>query len=101
RSGTCSPTRVPYTTLCRTPLLIRHELLADRTFGELARERERLVPCAAARQHENGRRPRARIGDPSARLPREGQRPIAVAGPSQRSEEHTSELQSREKLVCR
>src|SRR5690606_41755894 len=58
-------------------------------------------PRAAARPGSG--RARARAGRPLRKSPRP---PAAAAGPAaagttRRSEEHTSELQSREKLVCR
>src|SRR5690606_41454958 len=80
----------PYTTLFRSllrdvddDLLVRLERLAVRALArDHARPRDReLVPLAAHRLHQ----------DPQVQL----------AAPGDRSEEHTSELQSRENLVCR
>src|SRR5690606_41329624 len=64
-------------------LLVRLERLAVRALArDHARPRDgELVPLAAHRLHQ----------DPQVQL----------AAPGDRSEEHTSELQSRENLVCR
>src|SRR5690606_41893718 len=49
-------------------------------------------------QHHRGLSARSRR---LSRLPRRARRAADDGGPRARSEEHTSELQSREKLVCR
>src|SRR3989442_10977575 len=48
-----------------------------------------------------GRRQVPRRPRPDDRLPREDPRALRVLDPLRRSEEHTSELQSRPHLVCR
>src|SRR5436309_7702749 len=90
-------TLFPYTTLFRSrslPSLARGRCRADR--GQFTADRggglrhaQRRRPAAAAADH----------GDLDVRRPRG----VAVMLPllSARSEEHTSELQSRENLVCR
>src|SRR3989449_6488706 len=60
-------------------------------FRSLDAEHCREVPGAVRRLRPDEREPQPRIGSESG----------AVAGPEQRSEEHTSELQSRLHLVCR
>src|SRR5699024_12804878 len=78
----CSP-RFPYTTLFR-PLL---------------RARRPLTPLEA---QVGAARPREELGTRhEGRLPVEDDRAVAVADDDLRSEEHTSELQSRFDLVCR
>src|SRR3712207_8361254 len=89
-------TLFPYTTLFRSdpeaPALgPRHALLNEEDEHELDEHgREHLVAVALVRHHaEDDRRDRER----------EDQR--AAREPQRRSEEHTSELQSRQYLVCR
>src|SRR3712207_8046501 len=74
-------TLFPYTTLFRSPDRPRHEAGA--------------VPDGRG-VHRSRRRP----ARPRPRAPGLG-RPGADADPRRRSEEHTSELQSRQYLVCR
>src|SRR5690606_41320093 len=95
------PTPFPYTTLFRSagrPLLLlglRLRLLRRRHLPCLFRFRLRLVV--------DGGPPRGAFGGEEHRV---GGVPIALAvladegAPGVRSEEHTSELQSRENLVC-
>src|SRR3712207_7028125 len=74
-------TLFPYTTLFRSqPRRKRHRVLARGHPGGRVR--------APARGPRRDRRPRSGVGDP----------PL---GTGARSEEHTSELQSRQYLVCR
>src|SRR5690606_39680352 len=89
----------PYTTLFRSlgPL---ETVLVEKVVGALC---DRGLPQALvllAGQHDD--RAVGGPGDPLQRVevPRIGQR-IARATDRPRSEEHTSELQSRENLVCR
>src|SRR5690606_41470203 len=76
-------TLFPYTTLFRSPLDLRHRRRRRAPTGRVRRDRG--VGCGA-------------VDRPRRRGPRHW-----CAGPRrrQRSEEHTSELQSRENLVCR
>src|SRR3712207_8426940 len=67
-------TLFPYTTLFRSPVGLR--------FGARARGGRRAVT-------------------PRAQRPRADRRGVSRGGPRARSEEHTSELQSRQYLVCR
>src|SRR3712207_8704241 len=76
-------TLFPYTTLFRSPLL--HDLVAD-VHEAQQRERERALG-----HDPDGQRKRDDV--------RVGRRQHVV--PPERSEEHTSELQSRQYLVCR
>src|SRR3712207_8065249 len=88
-------TLVPYTTLFRSELA---DLLAD------AGPRLKLVILAACLSGAATlNEARAQIGlQPIARdIATEGNRDIASATQPTRSEEHTSELQSRQYLVCR
>src|SRR5204863_9863982 len=80
-------TLFPYTTLFRSPCAapLRESLQRD------ARQRARAVPRAPSRRKEQFRRCASRWHR-SACAPARG---------SRRSEEHTSELQSRRDLVCR
>src|SRR5690349_23313322 len=79
-------TLFPYTTLFRS----RGAPLGDRAGARAGRDaRPRLL---AAGEPPPRRRPDAR---------RPARRPAAPAQPASRSEEHTSELQSRRDLVCR
>src|SRR3712207_7425286 len=77
-------TLFPYTTLFRSR--------ADRE--------ERPGPAAAVRP-AGGVRPRGPQGDQPRRHPYSGVRAGGDVEPDPRSEEHTSELQSRQYLVCR
>src|SRR5690606_40264781 len=96
-----TPTPYPYTTLFRSPSQIvrdhvvenllplgRHELLRDRNPVRVADVFENLT----------AQRPLANRREASLEL---GELLVAVQPCVLRSEEHTSELQSREKLVCR
>src|SRR2546427_9411034 len=68
-------TLFPYTTLFRSRARVVRAVAADR--GE-----QRESPVAAHREHGSGKRPAVRLAP-------------------ERSEEHTSELQSQSNLVCR
>src|SRR3712207_8945636 len=81
-------TLFPYTTLFRS-----------RAARELA-ARDAQRTRAAAAQHEHDREHRARGEEPPARRQQRGHR-LDHHADAQRSEEHTSELQSRQYLVCR
>src|SRR3712207_7277705 len=77
-------TLFPYTTLFRSrevgrllPVLVEHALVEPRGAGGGA------------------------VGDPEVGLGREHEPAVEVDHPHPRSEEHTSELQSRQYLVCR
>src|SRR3712207_6981998 len=76
-------TLFPYTTLFRSPC------------GVLSR-----VPCAIRRPHRPARDRRRRASGTGGRGPSTGGED-GGQHPSPRSEEHTSELQSRQYLVCR
>src|SRR5690606_42113780 len=85
------PTLFPYTTLFRSSrrggtLRTTHSVRAGKCRTTIRRRR-----CGAS---QAGRAP---AGLPNARASREPQGPAS----NRRSEEHTSELQSRENLVCR
>src|SRR3712207_8529219 len=71
-------TLFPYTTLFRSPSLVRG---ATRTSSRRAGDRGRKLR--------------------GSRAPGDRTSPRARSGPRGRSEEHTSELQSRQYLVCR
>src|SRR3712207_8548776 len=75
-------TLFPYTTLFRS---LRGGGRRGRALRPAARRRQRGGPAHAAADRHQGEHPRLHAG-------REGR---------QRSEEHTSELQSRQYLVCR
>src|SRR3712207_8376852 len=78
-------TLFPYTTLFRSP---------DRAaFSRRVRGRSRPRP----RRRRRGRAPRP----PGGSAPPAAGRPASCRGRRPRSEEHTSELQSRQYLVCR
>src|SRR5690606_41866963 len=87
RRRRCCP-RVPCTTLFRS--------LVARGGAGARGDARRYPPCrahgAVVRRLVRERAPRARAGACAA---------LAGAGALRRSEEHTSELQSRENLVCR
>src|SRR5439155_15214029 len=87
-------TLFPYTTLFRSHLATS----TLTTFGRLARarhvERLRIVATSAVREARNGA---AFV----RRLRRQTELPVRVITIRRRSEEHTSELQSRGHLVCR
>src|SRR2546422_6000836 len=76
-------TLFPYTTLFRSPLPPAHAR------GQL------LTLSSTPLSNPNPKRRRR------CRLPRPGGRPLGTPPPACRSEEHTSELQSRLHLVCR
>src|SRR5690606_42064440 len=87
--------RFPYTTLFRSPRRgIKTSARPRRDLGEESKPRRDLGETSARNQN---------LGETSAR-PRRGirssARPRRDLG-EERSEEHTSELQSRENLVCR
>src|SRR5690606_40889133 len=94
------PPLFPSTTLFRSPRLLH---VARRGFR--CRLPLVLAPCRARRDPSFEGRPVGTLryrGDPGAVLSRQA-RPSqgSECADSQRSEEHTSELQSRENLVCR
>src|SRR5690349_22566148 len=81
-------TLFPYTTLFRSDLVVR---------GRLAEDRHVEPHVGGAREHQPELVPGSLDAvDPSAEPGVGGQDEVA-----QRSEEHTSELQSRRDLVCR
>src|SRR5690606_39362344 len=91
------PTLFPYTTLFRSPARRTAEVSCARAVSSAARaarDRSRSVPRGRAAPTS-----RARLRCRAARsaLPVR----IAARPDRERSEEHTSELQSRENLVCR
>src|SRR5207244_5940072 len=93
----CSPTLFPYTTLFRSRSGPRHRI-AGETGGTRRRRAARLtwsrqVRCPPSRLPERPRQT-TRAG-PAPPVP-----PV-LSGRDQRSEEHTSELQSPDHLVCR
>src|SRR3712207_8782246 len=79
-------TLFPYTTLFRSPLLLQ----CDRPDEGGRRERDGPTGAVAVRGQLLGRR-----------AGRRGAGARGEVGAVQRSEEHTSELQSRQYLVCR
>src|SRR5690606_41744577 len=83
-----TPTLFPYTTLFRSSkrVPLAHKLPWSRP------------PCRQGRQ--SGRL-RSLMTSPRRSLDRQQQRRSTAVDAQQRSEEHTSELQSRENLVCR
>src|SRR3712207_7786763 len=81
-------TLFPYTTLFRSLRCLSGTLASDRVPGRLSRLTEHRVAVPAPNSRSRGPEP-----TPFARLAR-GEVPV-------RSEEHTSELQSRQYLVCR
>src|SRR5690606_41827644 len=93
----CPPrsTLFPYTTLFRSNHQLRIEHQRPRNADALplpARKRMRIPPHCFSRNAHLGERP----DHPVLQLPS-----LADLVDAQRSEEHTSELQSRENLVCR
>src|SRR3712207_8937736 len=79
-------TLFPYTTLFRSrPLLLAD---AERLEGLDHARGVRAALCRASREHRQGRPVQAQVPEDRAEQPH-------------RSEEHTSELQSRQYLVCR
>src|SRR5207302_11040126 len=88
------PTLCPYTTLFRSTARTRAAWIVQPVFSGLS-----VRDCANARDRRTNRpAPRAtRI----ATVWRYGEARNPWAAGEPRSEEHTSELQSREKLVCR
>src|SRR5690606_41909010 len=95
------PTRCPYATLFRSAAdrrrrrEVRAEDATRRVPGSRRRRRGPAPGGEPARAHRGGTRPTP-LGGPGFLADR--QRPLALRS---RSEEHTSELQSRENLVCR
>src|SRR3712207_7514859 len=81
-------TLFPYTTLFRSHARVR---------ARLARRRRR----AQERRDDRPRRPPAHHGRADPRHVLRGGQAAEVRAPALRSEEHTSELQSRQYLVCR
>src|SRR5699024_11427157 len=88
-----SPSLFPYTTLFRSrPARVRMD-----SSGIHLPQRPNLVPVAAAGQRLRQRH----VGDTVVRIYRCVGRVAVGAGLQPRSEEHTSELQSRFDIVCR
>src|SRR5690606_39858483 len=83
-------TLFPYTTLFRSPAL------AGTSFPSRARS-QRTDPTCRARHRCRV----LRAGDDPVHSRLSARRPHYAAGAAKRSEEHTSELQSRENIVCR
>src|SRR5690349_22331170 len=81
-----SPTLFPYTTLFRSPLEAGLDERVDG--GGLAEGGEQVLARLERRAAQQGRRPALLL-------------PGVLDVDEQRSEEHTSELQSRRDLVCR
>src|SRR3712207_9208896 len=93
-------TLFPYTTLFRSPAA---ELLAGGP-DPLADVGQRLVGLAATGRGGDARGGAVlaeHLAEHPGPLPRRDARTGAVQGRRHRSEEHTSELQSRQYLVCR
>src|SRR3712207_9036082 len=93
-------TLFPYTTLFRSRVLGQLDVLAEVVAERLGEALVVPVPLTAPRVGDDRLRavgPRAPREHPRRR-PRGQPPPLA---PRQRSEEHTSELQSRQYLVCR
>src|SRR5690606_40442212 len=93
------PRPFPYTTLFRSSLAGRRldRPGVARPSAEQPAE-EALLPRPAVVLEEAEQRPLDRVG---VERPAGDVRGLPVAGAADRSEEHTSELQSRENLVCR
>src|SRR5690606_41859988 len=72
-------------------------ICADRQRGRPGRDRGRGLACCDAADGGAARPEHRRTDFPLDRRAQDGCAP----GPAMRSEEHTSELQSRENLVCR
>src|SRR5690606_41394150 len=87
-------TLFPYTTLFRSRRPRPSQRSRPRTVGGQPVSRELAPGWLAARFRRTSDRPGAGRRDPNRRGPR-------AAFAPRRSEEHTSELQSRENLVCR
>src|SRR3989442_6405937 len=83
-------TLFPYTTLFRSLDGPGHDLPRPRRAGKSARSPEEGL----------GARP-GKLDHPQTNLGRRTPRPVLSRSPRSRSEEHTSELQSRPHLVCR
>src|SRR3989440_3342626 len=83
-------TLFPYTTLFRSPACVDLVTPYDRTDGRSPRSRRAAGRCRCCRARRSGRRRCCRCPAPPTT-------PTAIS----RSEEHTSELQSRSDLVCR
>src|SRR5690606_40672615 len=88
------PTLFPYTTLFRSPLTAVHAPVPVGRRRSLGSAAPVSPPVRAAVRH------RRVLGAAPARTSR-AHRAVGVARRRRRSEEHTSELQSRENLVCR
>src|SRR5256885_9794305 len=89
-------TLFPYTTLFRSPPIA---LDRGRARGAAAQSRDDRREDRPPRAEDHGRPPRARVASRRCRL--EGRAPEDGLERHVRSEEHTSELQSPCKLVCR
>src|SRR5690606_42165447 len=113
-----SPTPFPYTTLFRSgiranrrlPELVRGALRRSLYRRTQLRDPDRLVPIAQLHLHPHlrdtllhavGRARETEPGSVGAREIRYCERDTQHGEGCRRSEEHTSELQSRENLVCR
>src|SRR5690606_41555118 len=92
-----TPSRLPYTTLFRSRRVVR----LVRLRRVLALLRRGLLPGRGPHEPVAEDRGDLRGGLPDAPARRLAARPLRRPPWPQRSEEHTSELQSRENLVCR
>src|SRR5690606_42104224 len=92
-------TPFPYTTLFRSKILKTNKSYRARKIGTTLAEHRAtdLKATVQHRRHQCLRRPTAPCSGPSSAP----SVPSRSARSSSRSEEHTSELQSRENLVCR
>src|SRR5690606_39369740 len=92
------PTFFPYTTLFRSRLAVVEQEVRSGQTAHCHQPGQGWLALAAALPAVAERGPKA---DVHVALQAGGQGLARAAGGQQRSEEHTSELQSREKLVCR
>src|SRR5690606_40316402 len=95
-----SSTLFPYTTLFRSEQIAGLKVAAvGRVVGEQLRGGPVHVPCGAAAQAHRLQLPAGHFRRLQPCLKADGKSAAGLIG--LRSEEHTSELQSRENLVCR
>src|SRR3712207_8699608 len=90
-------TLFPYTTLFRSPPCCRSVPAARRP----CRSRPRSPSAWAPEEPNGGQSVKKRLYPRVDRSPRRSGTLAATEAPPARSEEHTSELQSRQYLVCR
>src|SRR5690606_41348403 len=96
----CRAQRLPYPTLFRSGRAGRE--VARQLVGERAQPFERPALIVVERRHAmHDRVAQGRAGKTRSRLRGERLEEQRVAATLPRSEEHTSELQSRENYVCR